>query len=556
MTASTRDRHARHRHPGGGGRGRYRPKGRQVEAAARREVAAMLSGAPLRRDMLIEYLHRIQDRCGHLSAAHLAALAEAMRLAQAEVYEVASFYAHFDVVREGETPPPLRTVRVCDGIACEMAGAGELQEALAGSLDPAKVRVLSAPCMGGCDCAPVAAVGHNQVLSATAETVTAALKGVASVSPDMQGFAAYREAGGYALLEACRTGTHTPEAIIAALDGGGLRGLGGAGFPAGRKWGYVRAEPGPRLLAVNADEGEPGTFKDRWLLEREPHRVLEGMLIAAWAVEAVEIYFYIRDEYPNIRHRLEKEFRELMKAGLCAGVELHLRRGAGAYICGEETAMLESIEGKRGLPRHKPPFPAQRGLFGRPTLIHNVETLYWIREIVESGGRGLRAYSVSGRVREPGVKIAPAGIAVQQLIDEHCGGMAEGQVFKAYLPSGASGGILPASKADLPLDFGSLDDQGCLVGSAAIVVLGEGDSIADAARNLMRFFADESCGQCTPCRVGTEKAVALMQGDEWDGALLEELCDVMAEASICGLGNAAPNPPRCALKFFPGEVLP
>ncbi len=556
MTASTSDSHGRHRHPGGGGRGRYRPKGRQVEAAARREVAAMLSGAPLRRDMLIEYLHRIQDRCGHLSAAHLAALAEAMRLAQAEVYEVASFYAHFDVVREGETPPPLRTVRVCDGIACEMAGAGELQEALAGSLDPAKVRVLSAPCMGGCDCAPVAAVGHNQVLSATAETVTAALKGVASVSPDMQGFAAYREAGGYALLEACRTGTHTPEAIIAALDGGGLRGLGGAGFPAGRKWGYVRAEPGPRLLAVNADEGEPGTFKDRWLLEREPHRVLEGMLIAAWAVEAVEIYFYIRDEYPNIRHRLEKEFRELMKAGLCAGVELHLRRGAGAYICGEETAMLESIEGKRGLPRHKPPFPAQRGLFGRPTLIHNVETLYWIREIVESGGRGLRAYSVSGRVREPGVKIAPAGIAVQQLIDEHCGGMAEGQVFKAYLPSGASGGILPASKADLPLDFGSLDDQGCLVGSAAIVVLGEGDSIADAARNLMRFFADESCGQCTPCRVGTEKAVALMQGDEWDGALLEELCDVMAEASICGLGNAAPNPPRCALKFFPGEVLP
>ncbi len=516
----------------------------------------MLAGAPLRRDMLIEYLHRIQDRCGHLSAAHLAALAEAMGLAQAEVYEVASFYAHFDVVREGEAPPPLRTVRVCDGIACEMAGAGALKDALTETVDPGKVRVVSAPCMGGCDCAPVAAVGHTQVLSATVETVDAALKGAASVSPHMQDYAAYREAGGYALLEACRAGEHTPEAIIEALDNGGLRGLGGAGFPAGRKWGFVRAEPGPRLMAVNADEGEPGTFKDRWLLEREPHRVLEGMLIAAWAVEATEIYFYIRDEYPHIRIRLEREFRELIKAGLCEGIDIHIRRGAGAYICGEESAMLESIEGKRGLPRHKPPFPAQRGLFGRPTLIHNVETLYWIREIVETGGRGLRAYSVSGRVREPGVKFAPAGISVQQLIDNHCGGMAEGHTFKAYLPGGASGGILPASKADLPLNFGTLDDEGCFVGSAAIVVLGEGDSIADAARNLMRFFADESCGQCTPCRVGTEKAVALMERPDWDAGLLEELSGVMAEASICGLGNAAPNPLRCALKFFADEVLP
>jgi formate dehydrogenase len=523
---------------------------------ARREVAAMLSGVELRRDMLIEYLHRIQDRCGHLSAAHLAALAEAMRLSQAEVYEVASFYAHFDVVREGEALPAPHTVRVCDGIACEMAGAKALQTALADTLDPTNVRVVAAPCMGGCDCAPVAAVEHNQVLSATVEAVGDALKGVASIPPDMQGYAAYREAGGYALLEACRAGKHTPETIIEALGAGSLRGLGGAGFPAGRKWEFVRAEPAPRLLAVNADEGEPGTFKDRWLLEREPHRVMEGMLIAAWAVEASDIYFYIRDEYTHIRIRLEKEFRELMMTDLCDGIGIYLRRGAGAYICGEESAMLESIEGKRGLPRHKPPFPARRGLFGRPTLIHNVETLYWIRETVETGGRGLRAYSVSGRVCEPGVKFAPAEISVRKLIDEHCGGMAEGHVFKAYLPGGASGGILPASKADLPLDFGALDDQGCFVGSAAIVVLSEGDSIAAAVRNLMRFFAEESCGQCTPCRIGTEKAVALIEQPYWDGALLEELCGVMAEASICGLGKAAPNSLRCALKFFPDEVLP
>ncbi len=556
MPASTSKTRDRHRHPGGGDRGRYQPKGRQVENSARREVAALLSGVELRRDMLIEYLHRIQDHCGQLSAAHLAALAEAMRLSQAEVYEVASFYAHFDVVREEEAPPAPRTVRVCDGIACEMAGAKALQTMLADALDPTNVRVVTAPCMGGCDCAPVAAVEHNQILSATVEAVDDALKGVAAVLPDMQGYAAYREAGGYALLEACRAGKHTPETIIEALGAGNLRGLGGAGFPAGRKWEFVRAEPAPRLLAVNADEGEPGTFKDRWLLGREPHRVLEGMLIAAWAVGASDIYFYIRDEYTAIRIRLEKEFRELMMAGLCDGTGLYLRRGAGAYICGEESAMLESIEGKRGLPRHKPPFPARRGLFGRPTLIHNVETLYWIRETVETGGRGLRAYSVSGRVCKPGVKFAPSGITVRKLIDEHCGGMAEGHVFKAYLPGGASGGILPASKADLPLDFGMLDDQGCFVGSAAIVVLSESDSIAAAVRNLMRFFAEESCGQCTPCRIGTEKAVALIEQPDWDGALLEELCEVMAEASICGLGKAAPNPLRCALKFFPDEVLP
>jgi formate dehydrogenase len=555
------------RHPGAGrGRGRTRPKGRQVDPAALSEVRALLGDRPRRRDLLIEHLHLIQDRTGHLSAAHLAALADEMRLAQAEVYEVATFYAHFDVVKEGEAVPPAVTVRVCDGLTCTLLGAEALISALEATLGP-EARVVRAPCMGRCECPPAAMVGHNAIAHATADAVAAAVadRALEAQVPAYEGFDDYRAGGGYRLLEACLAGERTPESVIQMLEASGLRGLGGAGFPAGRKWRFVRAEPGPRLLAVNADEGEPGTFKDRHLLERTPHRVLEGMLLAAWAADAAEAYIYLRGEYPGVRALLTGEIDALRAAGLDRTTRIHLRRGAGAYVCGEESAMLESIEGKRGLPRHRPPFPAQVGLFGRPTLIHNVETLYWLRDIVERGpewfasqgrnGReGLRCFSVSGRVREPGVKLAPAGVTARELIDEYCGGMAEGHVFKAYLPGGASGGILPASLADIPLDFGTLEAHGCFVGSGAVVVLGEADSIRDAVLNAMRFFADESCGQCTPCRLGTEKAVTLLERSVWDAALLRELAAAMADASICGLGQAAPNPLLSALEYF-GEEL-
>ncbi len=558
---------ARPRHPGGGGRrGRYRPRGRQVDPQALDAVRAVLGDAPRRRDLLIEHLHLIQDRFGHLSAAHLAALAAEMRLPQTEVYEVATFYAHFDVVKEGETAPPEITVRVCDSLTCSLHGAESLITALEGEL-PDHARVVPAPCMGRCQSAPVAEVGHNMIDRASAARVQDAVgrRAVKPQVPDYEDLQGYRAGGGYQLLDSCRKGEHDPEAIIAALEESGLRGLGGAGFPAGRKWRFVLAEPNPRLLAVNADEGEPGTFKDRHFLETAPHRVLEGMLIAAWAIEAQEVYFYLRDEYPAVREILRAEFAALEEAGLTSGVTLHLRRGAGAYVCGEESAMLESIEGKRGLPRHKPPFPAQVGLFGRPTLSHNVETLYWIRDIVERGpdwfstqGRaghpGPRSFSVSGRVREPGVKIAPAGISVRELIDDYCGGMADGHSFKAYLPGGASGGILPASMADIPLDFGTLEEHGCFIGSAAVIILSDQDSIRAAVQNLMRFFEDESCGQCTPCRAGTEKASKLLAQPNWDQALLTELSAAMADASICGLGQAAPNPLLCAFKYFADEI--
>jgi formate dehydrogenase len=437
---------------------------------------------------------------------------------------------------------------------------------LRGALGPG-VRVARAPCIGRCGGAPAAEVGHRAIDHATVENVTKAVRvhEVKPVLPDAIEFEAYRREGGYKLLESCRGGQRALEQVLEAVDGAGLRGLGGAGFPTGRKWRFVRAEPAPRLLAVNADEGEPGTFKDRWYMERDPHRFLEGVLLAAWAIEAKAAYVYVRDEYPAARAILAREIEALKRAGLGGGVELHLRRGAGAYICGEESAMLESIEGKRGLPRHKPPYPAQVGLFGRPTLIHNVETLWWLRDIVEKGpawfagqGRrghkGVRAFSVSGRVAKPGVKIAPAGITAQELIDEHCGGMAPGHKFKGYLPGGASGGILPASMANLPLDFGTLEAHGCFIGSAAVVVLSERDRIRDVALNLMRFFEDESCGQCTPCRVGTEKAVKLMEKPKWDTALLAELSQAMRDASICGLGQAAPNPLATALRYFPEEM--
>jgi formate dehydrogenase beta subunit len=551
----------------GGRRGRAQPKGRQVDDAALEQVGGLLGDRPRRRDLLVEHLHLIQDRYGHLSAAHLAALAEEMRLAQTEVYEVATFYAHFDVVKEGEEPPPALTVRVCDSLTCEMMGAKTLRAALQRWFDGEAVRVVRAPCMGHCDAAPVAEVGHHYVLRATPDTVAAAVRaGHSHVEVPADGdLAAYRAGGGYELLEACRAGHLGSEQLIEILGEAGLRGLGGAGFPTGRKWGFVRQEPGPRYLAVNADEGEPGTFKDRYYLERDPHRMLEGALIAAWAIEAAGLYIYLRDEYPGIRQVLLREIEALERAGLVDAGYLTLRRGAGAYICGEESSMLESIEGKRGLPRHRPPYAAQVGLFGRPTLINNVETLYWIRAIVEQGAewfasqgrhgsKGLRSYSVSGRVKEPGVKLAPAGITAAELIEEFCGGIAPGHTFKAYLPGGASGGILPASMADIPLDFGKLEQHGCFVGSHAVVVLSDQDDIKAVALNLLRFFEDESCGQCTPCRVGCEKAVKLMDREAWDEVLLEELCQAMADASICGLGQAAPNPIRTALKYFPDEL--
>jgi NADH:ubiquinone oxidoreductase subunit F (NADH-binding)/NADH:ubiquinone oxidoreductase subunit E len=551
---------------GGRRRGPRTPKGRQIEPRALEEIRSLLGERERRRDLLIEHLHLIQDRYGHLSAVHLAALAQEMRLALTEVYEVATFYAHFDVVKEGETPPPAVTVRVCDSLSCALAGAERLLAELPKKLG-AGARVIRAPCMGACDRAPVCAVGHVQVTQADVAKVAAPAGKPPHphVYPTPTAFEAYCGAGGYELLKACLAGTRRRDEIIKIVSDAGLRGLGGAGFPTGRKWSLVRAEPAPRLFAVNADEGEPGTFKDRFYLERDPHRFIEGMLIAAWVVEAADTYLYIRDEYPEVRLLLAEELAKVERAGLSRHSAIHLRRGAGAYICGEESAMIESIEGKRGLPRHRPPYVAQVGLFGRPTLEQNVETLFWVRDIVERGvdwfvsqGRhdrkGFRSFSVSGRVKNPGVKLAPAGITARELIEEFCGGMADGHSFKAYLPGGASGGILPASMADIPLDFGTLEKYGCFVGSHAVVILSDKDDMKAVALNLMKFFEDESCGQCTPCRVGTEKAAQLMAKGPWDPALLDELSALMRDASICGLGQAAPNPLLCVVKYFPDEL--
>ena len=542
------------------------PKGRRLEESASADIRALLGDRSRDRDLLIEHLHLIQDKYGSLSAGHLQALAAEMKLAMAEVYEVASFYAHFDIVLDGEAAPAPLTIRVCDSLTCAMMGAEKILAELPAEVGR-EVRVVRAPCMGRCDTAPVAEIGHRHVDNASVASLaeTAGAGDTHPVVPDYIEFDDYRSSGGYALLEACYSGDRNPDDLIVAMQESGLRGLGGAGFPAGQKWKFVRQENGPRLMSINADEGEPGTFKDRYYLERDPHRFLEGMLVAAWVVEAEAVYIYLRDEYPAVREILLAEIERVEAAGLNGACKIHLRRGAGAYICGEESAMLESIEGKRGLPRHKPPFPSQVGLFGRPTLIHNVETVYWVRDIIEKGpawfsgegrnGRqGLRSFSVSGRVRDPGVKLAPAGISVQELIDEYCGGMADGHRFKGYLPGGASGGILPADMADVPLDFGTLEEHGCFIGSAAVVVLSDKDNIKDVALNLMRFFEDESCGQCTPCRVGTEKAVTLMAAGHWDKPLLSELSTAMADASICGLGQAAPNPLLCALKHFPEDL--
>jgi formate dehydrogenase len=550
-------------------RKREAPRGRRVQPEARAAVRELLGDAPRRSDLLIEHLHAIQDRFGCLSTAHLAALAEEMQLAQAEVFEVATFYHHFDVVREGDAAPPAITVRVCDGLSCEMAGAQDLLARLPALLGE-NVRVIAAPCIGRCEQAPAAVVHQHPVAPATSDAVVAAVR-AGQTRHEPSGFidlAAYKADGGYALLRQCIGGELDVDDVIKTLETSGLRGLGGAGFPAGRKWRIVRSEPAPRLMAVNIDEGEPGTFKDRVYLERDPHRFIEGMLIAAWAVGISKVYVYLRDEYHGCRALLEAELAKLRAAPPYPGMpEIVLRRGAGAYICGEESAMIESIEGKRGMPRLRPPYVAQVGLFGRPTLEHNFETLYWVRDLLDKGGewfaahgrngrKGLRSFSVSGRVREPGVKLAPAGITLQELIDEHCGGMLPGHTLYGYLPGGASGGILPASLANIPLDFDTLQPYGCFIGSAAVMVLSNHDTAMDAARNMMRFFAHESCGQCTPCRNGTAKAAVLMDAKRWDLPLLADLSLVMRDASICGLGQAAPNPIDCVVKYFSHELAP
>jgi formate dehydrogenase len=549
-------------HPGEGRRrAKATPKGRQVDPVASHEIEQLLGDRPRRRDLLIEYLHLIQDKYHQISAAHLAALADEMKLAFAEVFETATFYAHFDVVKEGEPSVPPLTIRVCDSLTCAMLGGEKLLEDLQSASGPG-IRVVRAPCVGRCDTAPVAEVGHNFVDHATVANVTAAAKAGDTHAhlPEYIDYDAYVAGGGYKLLNRVLSGELSKDDLLKALDDASLRGLGGAGFPTGRKWRAVLGEPGPRLMAINGDEGEPGTFKDRIYLESDPHRFIEGMLIGAHVVQASDVYIYLRDEYPASREILTREIAKLPPGG----PTLHMRRGAGAYICGEESSLLESIEGKRGLPRHKPPYPFQVGLFGLPTLINNIETLWWVRDIVEKGadwwkgnGRherhGLRSFSVSGRVKNPGMKLAPAGITVRELIDEYCGGMADGHQFYAYLPGGASGGILPASMDDIPLDFGTLEKYGCFIGSAAIVILSQKDSVRAAALNLMKFFEDESCGQCTPCRVGTQKAAVLMQKPVWNRALLEELSQAMRDASICGLGQAAANPLSSVIKYFPDE---
>ena len=548
-------------HPGRGRNvARAVPKGRQVDPQAKVEIEELLGARSRQRDLLIEHLHLIQDTYGQISADHLAALADEISLAFAEVFETATFYAHFDVVKEGEADIPRLTVRVCDSITCAMFGADELVETLQRELASDAVRVVRAPCVGLCDHAPAVEVGHNFLHKADLASVRAAVEAEDTHAhiPDYVDYDAYRAGGGYAVLERLRSGELAVEDVLKVLDDGGLRGLGGAGFPTGRKWRSVRGEPGPRLMAVNGDEGEPGTFKDQLYLNTDPHRFLEGMLIGAHVVEATDVYIYLRDEYPISREILTREIAKLPEGG----TRIHLRRGAGAYICGEESSLIESLEGKRGLPRHKPPFPFQVGLFNRPTLINNIETLFWVRDLVERGaewwkghgrnGRvGLRSYSVSGRVKEPGVKLAPAGLTIQELIDEYCGGMSEGHTFAAYLPGGASGGILPASMNDIPLDFGTLEKYGCFIGSAAVVVLSDQDDVRGAALNLMRFFEDESCGQCTPCRSGTQKARMLMENGVWDTELLGELAQCMRDASICGLGQAASNPVSSVIKYFP-----
>ena len=547
-------------------------KGRQLDSVALLEVQQLLSDMPRRKDLLIEALHLIQDEYHYISAKHVVALAFEMKLSQAEVYEVATFYHHFDVIKEDQTPPPPLTVRVCESLSCEMSGAKKLTETLKqlfpdGSVPSEQIRIQAVPCVGRCQHAPVAVVGKNPVDQATPELVKKHVEKneLQPTLPEYVNFTEYQQSGGYQLFQDCLSGKRDVESVITELKNSGLRGLGGAGFPVGSKWEIVRKFPEPRLMAVNIDEGEPGTFKDRYYLESDPHRFLEGSLIAAWAVGIEEIYIYLRDEYAAAREILLREIAELQISFPEILPQIHLRRGAGAYICGEESAMIESIEGKRGIPRLRPPYVAEVGLFGRPTLEHNMETLHWVRDIIEKGAesfsshgrrgrKGLRSFSISGRVNNPGVHLAPAGISMRELIDEYCGGMLPGHSFYGYFPGGASGGMLPASLGDLPMDFDTLQEHGCFIGSAAVIVFSEQDNARELALNAMRFFAHESCGQCTPCRVGTVKAIPLMEQKNWNQSLLEELSQTMEDASICGLGQAAPNPLRSVMKYFPKEV--
>jgi formate dehydrogenase len=543
-----------------------KPKGRMIDPAAREEIVRLLGDESRAPDMLIEHLHKIQDAYGHISSRHLAALAAEMKLSQTEAYEVATFYHHFDVIKEGQTPPPALTVRVCESVTCDMFGARELIAKLKDSFGDG-VRVQPVPCVGRCQHAPVAVVGQNPVDHADVQSVKQQVEAKAIQAPVTAyiPFNQYKTDGGYRLYQDCVAGKHTPEYIMGIMEDSGLRGLGGAGFPVGRKWRIVAGYEAPRYMAVNIDEGEPGTFKDRHYLELDPHRFLEGMLVAAWVVGISKIWIYLRDEYAGCRQILETELAKLKANPPAAMPEIELRRGAGAYICGEESAMVESIEGKRGMPRLRPPFLAEVGLFGRPTLEHNMESVYWVRDLVEKGAqwftsngrherKGLRSFSVSGRVKKPGVHLAPAGITMRELITEYCGGMLDGHEFYGYFPGGASGGILPASRGDIPLDFDTLNQYGCFIGSAAVVVFSQHDKARDLALNALKFFEDESCGQCTPCRAGTSKAVKLMEKTQWDQPLLEELSSAMMDASICGLGQAAPNPIRSVIKYFPDEL--
>ena len=551
---------------------RAKPRGRELAPAELERLRALLGDErqrpELRRhDLLIEHLHVMQDDRGHLPLPALRALAAYMKLPMAAVYETATFYAHFDVIHDDQAPPPALTLRVCDSLSCQIAGAEALKAELEAGTDPEAIRVLRAPCMGRCDNAPVVEVGHRHIGRANAEAVlAAAAAGETDPEPiEWQRLEAYRAAGGYRLLQSCRDGEVGVEALMTELEQAGLRGLGGAGFPTFRKWAFVRQEPAPRYCVINGDEGEPGTFKDRHYLEHAPHRFLEGALVSAWAIDAEALYIYLRDEYPGVHTVLREAIAELERSGLATPGYIVLRRGAGAYICGEESALIESLEGKPGKPRHRPPFVAQSGLFNRPTLVNNVETVYWIPLIHERGAewfaaqgrhgrKGLRSFSVSGRVRKPGVHLAPAGITLRELIDEFCGGMAEGHRLMAYLPGGASGGILPADKADIPLDFDTLQPHGCFIGSAAVIVLSDKDDLRSVATNLLAFFADESCGQCTPCRVGCDKMLGLLEREQWDADALQRLARLMMDASICGLGQAAPNPVLGLLKDFRGQL--
>ena len=543
------------------------PKGRETDDKSIAEIKQLISKLPLSRDLLIEYFHLIQDKYRGIQKKHLAAISSILKIPYSESYEVATFYAHFDVIDDNDILPPEITVRVCDSLTCELKGAQKILKDLENQCDSSKVRVVRAPCMGLCDVAPACEVGHNHLTNITVKKVLQTVNEKHTHPKIVNGilYEEYVKHGGYKTLISCYENKILLDDILTKLNDSGLKGMGGAGFPAGQKWKFVKFEDGPRLMTINGDEGEPGTFKDKLYLEKDMHRFFEGMLIAAWAVEAKEIYIYMRDEYPGIRLKMISELEKLKQNNILNDTKVYIRRGAGAYICGEESAMIESIEGKRGLPRHKPPFVSKVGLFGKPTLNHNIETVFWVRDIIEKGAewyskqgtngrKGPHSFSVSGRVKNPGVKLAPAGITMNNLLNDYCGGMEDGHKFYGYLPGGASGGILPANMADIPLDFGTLEEYGCFIGSGAVVVFSDQDDITKIVLNLLRFFEDESCGQCTPCRVGTEKAVRLLEKKNWDRDLLVELTKIMGDASICGLGQAAGNPILTAMKYFRDDL--